>query len=150
MLGTNVLGKANFRGHPLHLMLISFPVAFWSGTLATDALGHFTADAFWYRMSVALIAMGTLTGGLASIFGYVDYLTAPMSAKAKRIATLHMFGSLAALVVFPLAFVLRRTEHASAAGIVVTIAGALVLLVAGYWGSELAVRYGVGLSNVKH
>jgi uncharacterized membrane protein len=138
-------GKANFRGHPLHLMLISFPVAFWSGTLATDALGHWTADVFWYRMSVALIAMGTLTGVLASIFGYVDYLTAPMPRKAKRIATLHMFGSLATLVVFPLAFVLRRTDHASTLGIALTVAGALVLLVAGYWGSELAVRYGVGL-----
>lgn len=138
-------GKATFRGHPLHLMTISFPVAFWSGTIVTDLLGRFTGDPFWFRMSVVSIAMGTIAGVVASLFGYIDYRTAPMSSEAKRLATLHMFGSLLALVVFPLAFVFRSADHASTAGIAVTVAGALVLLVAGYWGSELAIRYGVGL-----
>ena len=138
-------GKATFRGHPLHLMTISFPVAFWTGTVATDLLGWRTEDPFWYHMSVALIAMGTLSGALASLFGYIDYRTIPMNSRARKIATLHMFGSLLLLVIFPIAYVLRRHAFASPAGIVITALGALVLLVAGYLGSELAVKFGMGL-----
>lgn len=128
-------------------MLISFPVGFWTGTLATDAIGKATGDPFWFRMSVALIAMGTITGLLASIFGYIDYRTVKMSTRARRIATLHFYGSLALLVVFPLAYFFRRHDYGSNVGISLTILGAIILLVAGYWGSELAVRFGIGFAE---
>lgn len=126
-------------------MTISFPVGFWTGTLVTDFLGWRTGDPFWFHMSVALIAFGTISGALASVFGYIDYLTIPMASRAKRVATLHMIGSLALLVVFPLAYVLRRTVWNAPGGIAVTLLGTFVLLVAGFWGSELAVRFGMGL-----
>lgn len=141
-------GKANFRGHPLHLMTISLPIGFWSGTVATDLIGRVSADPFWFRMSVALIAMGGLTGAIASVFGLVDYYTAPMSAPAKRIATLHLAGSLVTLALFAIAYGLRRDDHASAIGVAMTLAGALALFVAGFWGSDLALRFGVGLPQV--
>lgn len=137
-------GKATFRGHPLHLMTISFPVGFWTGTLVTDFIGWRSGDPFWYHMSVALIAMGTITGFIASIFGYIDYRTIAMSARAKKIATWHMWGSLLLLVVFPLAYFARAIDYGSPRGIGLTLLGAVILLVAGYWGSELAVRFGLG------
>jgi uncharacterized membrane protein len=31
--------KANFKGHPLHPILVSFPIAFFIGTLVFDVLG---------------------------------------------------------------------------------------------------------------
>ncbi len=141
-------GKATFRGHPIHLMLVSFPVAFWSGAVATDIIGARSPDPFWFRMSVTLIAMGLLGGVAAAIFGYVDYLTVPMSRRAKRIATTHFVASLATLAVYGLAFVLRRTDAASLPGIIASYAGAVVLFFGGYFGSELANRYRVGIADV--
>ncbi len=140
-------GKATFRGHPLHLMLVSFPVAFWSGALVTDGVGAIAHDAFWYRMSVTLIVMGTVTAVPAGILGYIDYQTAPMSRAAKRVGGRHMLWSIAAIVVFPVAYALRATEWASRIGILATVAGSLVLLVAGYYGSELANRHRVGIAE---
>ena len=138
-------GKATFRGHPLHLMTISFPIAFWTGTIATDLAGARTHDPFWFRMSVALIAMGVLSGVAASIFGSIDYFTIEMRGRPKRMATLHAIGSLCTLAIFPLAFALRATDHGSAAGIAFTALGTIALLFAGYWGSELVMKYGIGM-----
>lgn len=140
-------GKATFRGHPIHLMLVSFPVAFWTGVLVTDGLGAVTRDPFWFRMSVMLLVMGSAGALLAAIFGYVDYLTIPMSRKARSIATGHLWWSLACIAVFPLACVLRWRDSASALGIAVTIVGTMLLLVGGYLGSELANRHRVGIAD---
>ena len=140
-------GKATFRGHPLHLMLVSFPIAFWSGALVTDGIGAGGHDPFWFRMSVALIAMGTVMAVPAAVFGYIDYRTARMSRAAKRVGTQHMVWSLGCIVVFPAAWWLRAAEASARPGIAATIAGSLVLLVAGYYGSELANRYRVGIAE---
>ncbi|MBD5605307.1 MAG: DUF2231 domain-containing protein [Candidatus Eremiobacteraeota bacterium] len=142
-----VQGKATFRGHPVHLMLIPFPVAFWTGALFTDVAGAFSHDGFYFRMSVVLVMMGTIGAVLASVAGYVDYRTAPMSAKARGVATGHMWWSLAALAVFAIAWFARAAIFASPAGIAATVAGAVLLFVAGYLGSELANRYRIGIGE---
>jgi uncharacterized membrane protein len=140
-------GKATFRGHPLHLMTISFPIAFWSGTIATDLAAKVTHDPFWFRMSVVLIAMGTITGLAASIFGTIDYYTIVMTPRARRMARLHAVGSLCTLVIFPLALLLRLSDHASLPGVIWTATGAVALFLAGYWGSELVMKHGIGIPN---
>jgi uncharacterized membrane protein len=140
-----VQGKANFRGHPLHLILISFPVAFWTGALFTDTVGAVRHDDFWFRMSVVLIAMGTVVAVAASICGYIDYLTVRMTRKARSVATGHLIWSLAATVIFAAAYLARANDSASIIGVALTIIGAGVLLVGGYLGSELANRFRVGI-----
>jgi len=140
-----VQGKANFRGHPLHLMLISFPVAFWSGALITDGIGAGARDPFWFRMSVVLIAMGTAGAVLAALCGYIDYRTVRMTRKARSVATGHMWWSLAATAVFAVAFTVRAGDWNSPWGIALTVAGGLVLLVGGFLGSELSNRYRIGI-----
>jgi uncharacterized membrane protein len=138
-------GKANFRGHPLHLILISFPVAFWTGALFIDGVGAWLHDAFWFRMSVVLIAMGTAVSLPAALCGYIDYRTVRLSRKARSIATAHMLWSFATMALFGVALYLRAAVWSAPWGIALTAAGGLVLLVGGYLGSELANRFRVGI-----
>jgi uncharacterized membrane protein len=142
-----VQGKATFRGHPLHLILIPFPVAFWTGAMLTDGAGAASHDPFWFRMSYVLVAMGTAGAIAAAVAGFVDYRTVPMSPKAHGIATSHLIWSLATLAVFALAWYLRARTFGAPAGIALTFAGGTLLFVAGYLGSELANRYRVGISD---
>jgi uncharacterized membrane protein len=128
-------------------MILPFPVAFWTGALITDVTGAFLHDAFWFRMSAVLLMMGTIGAVLASVAGYVDYRTAPMSPKARSVATGHMVWSLVATAIFALAWFLRASTFASPSGIAATVFGAAVLFVAGYLGSELANRYRIGISD---
>jgi uncharacterized membrane protein len=125
-------------------MLVPFPVAFWTGAVFTDIVGGLSGDAFWFRMSFELIGMGNLGGAAAALCGFIDYRTVALSPRANRIALAHLIGSLLSLVVFVLAFALRLGAYAAPAGIAATAFGTLVLLGAGYYGSELANRYGVG------
>lgn len=126
-------------------MLISFPVAFWTGALATDGAGAVTNDLFWFRMSVVLVAMGTATGALASVFGYIDYRTIRMTSAARRVANAHLNGSLITIVIFCAALALRLHDFRSTVGIAITVAGTLGLLIAGFYGSELSNKHGIGV-----
>jgi uncharacterized membrane protein len=142
-----VQGKANFRGHPLHLMLISFPVALWTSALFTDSVGTWRNEEFWFQMSVVLIAMGTAVAVPAAVCGYVDYRTVPMKRAARRVASRHMWWSLGATVLFALTLAVRVHSSRSPWGIVLTIIGDGVLLVGGYLGSDLANRFRIGIAD---
>ncbi|OGB26127.1 MAG: hypothetical protein A3I66_13570 [Burkholderiales bacterium RIFCSPLOWO2_02_FULL_57_36] len=61
-------------GHPIHAMLISFPVAFLLAGLASDLAYWWSEDPFWARMSIWLIGAGFVMGSLASIAGTLDFL----------------------------------------------------------------------------
>jgi uncharacterized membrane protein len=141
-------GKATFRGHPLHLILIPFPVAFWTGAMLTDGAGSAVHDPFWFRMSFVLVAAGTAGAVVAAVAGYVDYRTAPMSRKARSVATGHLYWSLATLAVFALVWYLRAHAYGSTLGIALTLFGGALLFVAGYLGSELANRHRIGIADV--
>jgi uncharacterized membrane protein len=138
-------GKATIRRHPIHLMLISFPIGLWTGAFATDVAGELIRDPFWFHMSVVLLGMGNATGLAASAFGLVDYLTVPMEAPARRLATAHLVWSTVALVAFLAAFAVRIGNHGSPLGIGLTAAGTIAFGAGGYLGSALVIGHRVGL-----
>jgi len=70
-----VRSTLTIAGHPIHPMLVPFPIGFLVGTLASDLAYWGTGDPFWARGSMWLVGAGVVTGGLAAIFGLVDFLT---------------------------------------------------------------------------
>jgi uncharacterized membrane protein len=137
-------GKATIAKHPLHPILVTLPTGFFSGALICDIIRALNGDPFWSHMSVALIAFGLAGGLVAAFFGFIDYFTAPMPARAKAIATSHMILNLIVIALFAMALLLRYGNNASAIGIIVTALGVIVLAFSGYLGGHLAYHYGVG------
>jgi uncharacterized membrane protein len=140
-------GKATIGGHPIHPMLIPFPIGFFVGALVCDIILAFTGNPFWPQVSVVLIGFGIVGALLAALFGFIDYATASMPADAKATATRHMTLNLLGVAVFVVAFWLRLGNNVSSAGIVLTIIGVLVLAVGGYLGGHLAYHFGVGVEE---
>src|SRR5690606_36726472 len=100
--------RASVRGHPIHPMLIPFPIAFLAGGLAADlagwALDHPDGAVIGYYLVIAGIA----TGIVAAFAGLIDYVaTVPPNSSARRRATRHMVVNLAALFLFAIAWYLR-------------------------------------------
>lgn len=62
-------------GHPLHPMLVTFPIAFLLAALASDLVYLFDGAPFWARMSLWLIGAGTAMGILAGLAGTVELLS---------------------------------------------------------------------------
>src|SRR5438105_4679083 len=100
-------GKATIAGHPIHPMLVGFPIGFFGGVLVSDVISIFRDTPFWSHVAMWLIAFGVIGALLAAIFGFTDYFTAPMPAAAKRTATTHMVLNLTVVVLFIAAFWIR-------------------------------------------
>ncbi|MGY4421796.1 putative membrane protein [Bradyrhizobium sp. JR6.1] len=74
MLYQSRLYGKNWRMHPLHPMLVPFPIACFVGTLVTDITYWRTAEMMWADFSAWLLFAGLIMGGLAAIAGLIDFL----------------------------------------------------------------------------
>ncbi|HZX15453.1 MAG TPA: DUF2231 domain-containing protein [Pseudomonas sp.] len=71
----SIFSRAAIAGHPLHPMMIHFPVAALLGLVASDLAYLWSDDPFWWRASLWLAGIGSLGGWLASLAGLIDLLT---------------------------------------------------------------------------
>ena len=140
-------GKATFADHPIHPMLVGFPIGFFGGTLVADVISIWGGPAFWPMMATWLIAFGIAGALLAASFGFVDYLTAPMSAAVKRTATTHMILNLSVVVLYAAAFWVRVGNPVSTWGYVLTYVALATLVVSGWYGGHLVYVGQVGVKT---
>lgn len=66
--------KIAVAGHPIHAMLVAFPVALAMCTLGADAFYWWTGDVFWARAALWACGMAFLFGLLAGFSGTVELL----------------------------------------------------------------------------
>jgi uncharacterized membrane protein len=142
-----VQGKATLAGHPIHPMLIPFPIGLFGGAVISDIITLTGHPDFWPRMSVALIGFGIIAALLAAVFGFVDYFTAPMPPPVKKTATTHMILNLIVVLVYVAAFFIRVADPVSGFGYVLTFAGIVLLVASGWYGGHLAYVGGVGAES---
>ena len=136
-------------GHPVHPMLIPFPLGLFATAVVFDLIALIRGD--WDRLALAayyMIAAGIIGGLLAAIFGAIDWIAIPNGTRAKRIATLHGVGNVVIVALFAIAWLVRRgspPDDASGLPIVLEVIGVLGALVTGWLGGELVDRLGVGV-----
>jgi uncharacterized membrane protein len=82
--------KANIKSHPLHPILVAFPIAFFIGAFVFDVLSVLLdKEVFWQTGNYMVIA-GIAGALLAAIPGIIDYFyTVPPKSSAKKRATKH-------------------------------------------------------------
>lgn len=83
---------------PLYNLLSSFPIACFTGTLATDIAYWRTADMTWANFSAWLLAVGLAIGALAWIVELFDLLLHPL-LRRMRAAWLQLLGHLVVLAI---------------------------------------------------
>jgi len=140
---------AEIAGHPLHPMVIPFPIAFLVGTLATDIAFAGTGDAFWARAAFWLLAAAIVMAALAAIAGFTDFLS-ERRIRQLSAAWYHMVGNLLAVVLAIVNLWLRYREGAvtgSRDGLILSVVVVLLLLFNGWKGWELVYRHHVGVSG---
>jgi len=146
-LSRGVRSTASIGGHPIHPMIIPFPVAFLVGALATDIAFWQTGDAFWARASMWLVGAGLVMGALAAVFGLIDFTTIKR-ARTGSTGWIHFLGNALALIVALVSLLHRIGDPATAVmplGIILSAVTVGILLVTGWLGGELAYRYKIGV-----
>ena len=94
--------KARIAGHPIHPMLVAFPLAFYTATVATLLAYIGTREAFWYRFAMVANIAGIVTAVIAALPGVIDLLALPRGSRARSAGLKHAAFNLIATALFAL------------------------------------------------
>lgn len=146
----NPKSTAQIAGHPLHPMIIPFPVAFFVSVLATDLIYLNTGQTGFAVASMWLLGAGLAMALLAAVLGFTDFF-GDRRVRRLRDAWLHMVGNLAAVALQAVNFYLRsggQAEEAIApAGVILSAVVVVLLAFNGWKGWELVYRWHVGVAD---
>jgi uncharacterized membrane protein len=136
---------AVIAGHPIHPMLVPFPIACFVLTFLADLAYRSIGDAFFATASIWLLCIGLVFAALAAVAGLADYLGEPR-IRAIGDATKHMLANVTAVVLEVINLFVRIGEREAIASTGVILSGivVLILLYSGWKGGELVFRHGVG------
>jgi uncharacterized membrane protein len=143
-----ILSRAAIAGHPIHPMLIHFPVAALIALVATDAAYLYGGDPFWSRASLWLAGVGALGGWTASVAGLVDLLSVK---QIRRLITAwaHALMAVMMLSVATLNWQLRLGDDAGQFvmpwGMALSLLTAAFISLASYLGGRLVYENAVGV-----
>ena len=146
----NPKSTAKIAGHPIHPMLVGFPIAFFVSTLVCDLVYLNGGNPAWATAALWLVGAGVVMALVAAVFGFTDFVG------EERIRYLpdawrHMIGNLIAVALAALSWGLRATQGAEEAvapwGVTLSAAGALILLYTGWKGWELVYRHHVAVQD---
>jgi uncharacterized membrane protein/nitrite reductase/ring-hydroxylating ferredoxin subunit len=141
--------KANIKGHPIHPILVAFPIAFFSAVFFLDLFQLLTGSGLFSHVTFYLEAGGIVFALLAAIPGIIDYCaTVPPGSSAKRRATRHGLLNVGMLLAFTAALLLRlNSEFAFVVIVLIEALGFVIMSVAGWMGGTLVYRNQIGVDH---
>lgn len=145
---SNLQSTARIGRHPIHPMLVPFPIASFVGALITDIAYWRTAEMMWSNFSAWLITAGLIFGVLAALAGLVDFAS-KRAIRAQRPAWPHVIGNVLALgLSFINILVHSRDAWTSVvpAGLILSALVVLILLFTGWMGWAMVYRHRVGVA----
>lgn len=92
--------RLQFGGHPIHAMVVGYPIGLYTASLVCDVVSLLSPEAFWFRMAFWTLAFGVVTHLAAAATGLPDFLVVMREqTEARRPAASHLIFGVALLVV---------------------------------------------------
>jgi len=144
--------KVKFAGHPVHPMLIVFPLGLLATSVIFDIIYLVSSNSQWTLVAYYMIGAGIIGGLAAAAFGWLDWIAIPAGTRARRVGLWHGIGNVIVVGLFILSWVLRRgNPEVPPTGAIVAALTAVVISLATAWlGGELVDRLGVGVDKGAH
>lgn len=141
--------KAHLKSHPLHPMLIPFPLAFFSGTFLFDLAGYISDTPALWQTGFYLQIAGVGFALLAAVPGIIDYIyTVPPKSSAKKRASIHgLLNVLNVVLQLGTWFYRRGDEFNPLIVLGLEAAGMALLVIAGWMGGTLVYRNQIGVDQ---
>ena len=136
---------ASVAKHPLHPMLVVFPIGLWVFSLVCD-LAYATGwgGPTWNDMAFYSMAGGVIGALLAAVPGFIDFLS--LTGRVRSIALTHMLINLGIVGLYALNLFLRtRTGPEAALPIALSALSVVLLGISGWLGGELVYVHQVGV-----
>lgn len=146
---TNPRTTAQIGGHPIHPMLIPFPIAFFVSAFVCDLAFWKTGNTMWATASLWLLGAGLVMAALAAVMGLIDVM-GDQQIRNLNDAWLHAGGNVLAVVIELYNWYSRYAHGTSAVlptGLVLSLIVVLILLFTGWKGWEMVYRHRVGVAD---
>lgn len=144
---------ASIGGHPIHPMIIPFPIALWVFSLIADLIYLWRVNPVWRDFIAFYSLLGGIMGAaLAAVPGLIDWLSLKDPAVVKT-ANWHARLNVIALLIFAANFYLRTTNGAGLVGgsytipVALSVFGVILITISGWLGGELVFKHGVAVSR---
>ncbi|QDK38625.1 DUF2231 domain-containing protein [Bdellovibrio sp. NC01] len=144
--------KVTINKHPVHPMLVAFPICLYVLTFVSFAVYATTrGEIFWYKLGFFSNMAAVACALVAAIPGFIDWaMGIPNGTLAKRDGLIHMSLNLITLALFAISgvFVNGTWDNpllSLAAPLVLTGVGCITLLAAGYYGWTMVQTHKVGV-----
>jgi uncharacterized membrane protein len=136
---------ASIGKHPIHPMLVVFPIGLWIFSLISDVIFLLGKNLLWNEIALYTMVGGLIGASLAAIPGLIDMFSIT-NPKPGKIAWNHMIVNIIAVALFALNLCLRVILQPGAFfPILLSVIGVSLLAYAGWLGGELAYVHGVGV-----
>ncbi|MCX4474756.1 hypothetical protein C5N14_13945 [Micromonospora sp. MW-13] len=135
-------------GHPVHPMLITFPVGLLVTAVIFDVIDTVGGPRFLGEVAYWNITVGLIGGLLAAAAGAFDLLAIPTGTRAKRVGLSHAAANIAVILLFAAVWAVRLNADSRAAGgalIAIEVVALAILGGSAWLGGELVDRLGVGV-----
>ena len=138
--------RATVAEHPIHPMLIPFPIALWIFSLASDLIYLFDfGGPVWKDIALYTMVGGIIGGLAAAVPGYIDYRSVS-DPVVVRLAQMHMVINVGLVLLFTLNAGLRVINGPEAlVPVFLSALGVAALAVSGWLGGELVYVQGVAV-----
>lgn len=142
---------ASIGGHPIHPMIIPFPIALWVFSFVADVIYLWRGNPVWkdWIAFYALLA-GIIGAVVAAVPGLIDWLSLTNKAVVK-IANWHARLNVIALLIFAASFYLRTTSGSSLVSgsytipVALSLLGVVLITISGWLGGEMVFKHGVAV-----
>lgn len=142
---------ASIGGHPVHPMIIPFPIALWVFSLVADVIYLWRGNPVW-RDYIAFYALlgGIIGAAVAAVPGLIDWLSLTDKAVVK-LANWHARLNVIALLIFAGSFYLRTTggsgliSNSYTIAIALSVLGVVLITISGWLGGEMVFKHGVAV-----
>ncbi|WP_155264856.1 DUF2231 domain-containing protein [Sphingomonas segetis] len=139
---------AKIGGHPIHPMLIPFPIVCFIGVLVTDIVFLNNHDPGWATASRYLLGVGIVMAALAAVAGLTDFM-GDERIRSMGDAVKHMLANVTAVVLEIVNFFVRLNSDSAigGTGVILSAVVVLILVYSGWKGGELVFRHGIGVED---
>jgi uncharacterized membrane protein len=146
---TNPRSTASIAGHPIHPMLIPFPIAFFVATFVCDVVFWQTSNTMWATAAIWLLGAGIVMAALAALAGLTDVLGEPR-IRALSDVWWHAGGNVVVVLIELYNWWIRYTAGTSAVvpeGLVLSLIVVCILVFTGWKGWDMVYRARVGVAD---
>ncbi|HKV80669.1 MAG TPA: DUF2231 domain-containing protein [Candidatus Sulfotelmatobacter sp.] len=140
---------ASVKKHPIHPMVVGFPLGLWVFALVCDIVAATGATGPWSTVAFYCVAGGIVGAVIAAVPGLIDYFSIDEAAM-RRIAIFHLVANVSALIVFAInlwsRFALPPTSFVP---LILSLVGVVGIGIGGWLGGEMVYVKGMAVDAVE-